>query len=255
VTDANKDNPNVPAGDSVNKDNPVGGAQGGSGNPGSQPSDTDGKIADLNKTVTELIDSNKKLQDINEANQQQIGRLGDELGQQRQQQSQNVDLGAYAEQFSKDLDSDDPNIRLNAINNLVSGKMAFSEQQETERIKRYRSVVDRIPELKDIGYDQMMTEVRVNGTDQSELTSFGGIERTLSTIKGRATAGNMDQLIKDAEARGAEAQMKKLKDQNLINTPNTGSPPDNGQSKKPVNELAKLGALVGNSYGYGKPQQ
>jgi len=198
----------VPAGAAIAKDKATSGGTAGSGAPGSstKADTTPDKTAELAELVKKQSQVIEKLEKQDRSNQEQIGRLGDELGQLRQQSTQSVDSSKIAENFqSMLLNRDDPMNALAAINYAIEAKMGVQDNEEAKRAKAFIDVTARRPEFKDISYNDVMLTIRANGGSLDGLSSNRGMEKALESIRSQMY-GSQDWGAKEATIRKEERE-------------------------------------------------
>ena len=182
---------NVSNGGSVQPNaQPTNGTPGGSVNPGSPTVSTDG-IAEIKAQVAELTKANEKLVTANEHSQKEIGRLGLELGDKRQEVVQQVDITAFAEEVCKDLDSESPIDRLRGIAKVTNYQQRSVENDNQLRASSYLKVIEHDPAADKVSYSDVEINAMANGWDLKQLNTPTGMKSAMDGIA-QQRAGTVD---------------------------------------------------------------
>lgn len=240
----------VPAGEAAAKDKAIGGGTAGSGTPGSstKADTTPDKIAELTKLVEQQAKVIDKLEKQDRSNQEQIGRFADEVGQLRQQSTQQVDSSKIAANFQSMLmNQDDPMQALTAINMAVEAKLGAVQSGEAQRAKAFLDVTARRPEFKDISYNDVLLVTYANVGSLEGLSSNRGMEKALEAIRSQKF-GSQDWGAREAAIRKEERERYQAELQAAGGVPG-GTGTESPKAQKPLTEEEKFLRKLAESQG------
>jgi len=187
----------------------------------------DDEISKIRQELEMLTEQNKHLRS-------EVGRLGDELGEKRNQVKTAADIKDIAEKFqSTILNVDDPETAFRAMLGLIGEAFNEHEKMERDKLNTYKLVVKRNPDLSKISYNEFRNEALIDGVF-NELNTGNAMERYMNNmLAAHNTPESIRAKIDEAKRQGAEEMRRKLELDGIIPKSGGGAPPPSSSNDEP----------------------